>query len=249
MHTFNARPGTESGESLSAAVRREYIGQTVVAGDASDVASSLAVLQAAAAAPDAPAERPREVEVRLRVNGRETAVVVDTRTSLLDALRERLQLTGSKKGCDHGQCGACTVLLNGRRVNSCLTLAVAVGGDEVVTIEGLAGEGADGGDALHPMQQAFITHDGFQCGYCTPGQICSAVAMLDEVRAGWPSYVTPDVAATVALETLGDEELRERMSGNLCRCGAYAGILAAVREAGGIGAAPPRPVAAPPAAA
>ena len=231
MHTFNARPGTTSGEEISRASHRDYLGQTVIVGDARDAASALAVLQAAAAAPDAAAERPREVELRLHVNGREMLVTVDTRTSLLDALRERLGLTGSKKGCDHGQCGACTVLLNGRRVNSCLSLAVAVEGDEIVTIEGLAD-----GDHLHPMQQAFIKHDGFQCGYCTPGQICSAIAMLDEVREGRPSYVTPHMDDTVTLDALSDEELRERMSGNLCRCGAYAGILAAVREVGGIGA-------------
>ena len=178
-----------------------------------------------AASPGGAGARPYEATVRLRINGRETALTVDTRTSLLDALRERLYLTGTKKGCDHGQCGACTVLVNGRRVNSCLRLAVMHGGDEIVTVEGLA-EGV----VLHPVQSAFVAHDGFQCGYCTPGQICSAIGMIEEVRAGWPSFVTPDVSELVTIAGLSDDEIRERMSGNLCRCGAYAGILAAVRE-------------------
>jgi len=146
--------------------------------------------------------------VKLKINGKDYTLDVDPRTTLLDALRERLHLTGSKKGCDHGQCGACTVLVNGRRVNSCLTLAAMHEGDEITTIEGLAN-----GEELHPMQAAFIEHDGFQCGYCTPGQICSAVALLKENHAK------------------SDDEIREWMSGNICRCGAYPNILAAIKEA------------------
>jgi xanthine dehydrogenase YagT iron-sulfur-binding subunit len=161
--------------------------------------------------------------VTLRVNGEEHRLVLDTRTSLLDALREHLHLTGAKKGCDHGQCGACTVLLNGRRVNSCLTLAVMLAGDEIGTIEGLGTSGQ-----LHPLQAAFIARDGFQCGYCTPGQICSAVGMLGELRENWPSHVTKDVADETIAAT--DPEIRERMSGNICRCSAYTNILAAIRD-------------------
>ena len=162
-------------------------------------------------------------EVTLTVNGGATHLALDPRTTLLDALREHLHLTGTKKGCDHGQCGACTVLVNGRRINSCLTLAVMHEGDDIVTIEGLGSP-----DALHPLQAAFAQHDSFQCGYCTPGQICSTVGMLAEVCAGWPSHVTADVAASDI--TLTDEEIRERLSGNICRCAAYPNIVVAIRE-------------------
>ena len=164
-------------------------------------------------------------EVSVKVNGEQRHLKVDTRTTLLDALREHLQLTGSKKGCDHGQCGACTVIAGGRRINACLSLAVMHDGDEVTTIEGLGTP-----DALHPMQAAFIKHDGYQCGYCTPGQICSAVATLAEIKAGIPSHVTADLTATM-LPT--DVEMRERMSGNICRCGAYSNIVEAMAEVAG----------------
>ena len=159
----------------------------------------------------------------LTVNGRVRQLDLDTRTTLLDALREHLHLTGTKKGCDHGQCGACTVLINGRRMNACLSLAVMHDGDDIVTIEGLGSPGA-----LHEMQSAFIEHDGFQCGYCTAGQICSAVAMLDEAREGWPSHATADVSSHDI--ELSDAEIRERMSGNICRCAAYPNIVAAIRD-------------------
>jgi xanthine dehydrogenase YagT iron-sulfur-binding subunit len=166
--------------------------------------------------------------IDLKINGRLLNLQIDPRTSLLDALREHLHLTGAKKGCDHGQCGACTVLINGRRINSCLTLAVMHEGDEIVTIEGLGSP-----EALHPLQAAFVERDGFQCGYCTAGQICSAAGMLDEVKAGWPSHVTTDVAAQRI--DLTDGEIRERMSGNICRCAAYPNIMAAIRDvAGGV---------------
>ena len=163
------------------------------------------------------------MQVALNVNGRVQRIDVDPRTALLDALREHLHLTGTKKGCDHGQCGACTVLINGRRINSCLTLTVMHDGDDIVTIEGLGSP-----SALHPLQAAFVERDGFQCGYCTPGQICSAVGMLAEVNAAWPSHATADVAAQAI--TLTDAEIRERMSGNICRCAAYPNIIAAIRD-------------------
>ncbi|PND19743.1 MULTISPECIES: 2Fe-2S iron-sulfur cluster-binding protein [Sinorhizobium] len=180
---------------------------------------------AATGAAGAPSAGPAStLPVLLNINSNDVAVEVDPRTTLLDTLRNHLDLTGSKKGCDHGQCGACTVLVNGRRINACLTLAAMHEGDEITTIEGLAGE-----DELHPMQAAFIEHDGFQCGYCTPGQICSAVGMLREASEGWPSHATADVAA--ASHNLTDAEIRERMSGNLCRCAAYPNIVAAIRDA------------------
>jgi xanthine dehydrogenase YagT iron-sulfur-binding subunit len=162
-------------------------------------------------------------EVTLTVNGQPQRLAVDTRTSLLDLLRELLGLTGTKKGCDHGQCGACTVLLDGRRACACLALAVAHDGAEVVTVEGLAD-----GEELHPLQRAFVEHDAFQCGYCTPGQLCSAVGMLAEAAAGWPSAVTADLRAERV--ELDEREIRERMSGNLCRCGAYLNIVPAILE-------------------
>lgn len=166
-------------------------------------------------------------KIELNVNGSVRSLAVDTRTTLLDALREHLHLTGSKKGCDHGQCGACTVLVDGMRIVSCLSLAVMHEGDQITTVEGLGEPGK-----LHPMQAAFIEHDGFQCGYCTPGQICSAVGMLVEYEKGWPSHATLDVA--VESIPLSDAEIRERMSGNLCRCAAYPNILAAIKDARGI---------------
>ncbi len=169
---------------------------------------------------------PAPVTVELQVNGRAHVLSLDPRTTLLDALREHLALTGSKKGCDHGQCGACTVLLDGRRINACLTLAVMHDGQFVTTIEGLAD-----GETLHPLQAAFVAHDGFQCGYCTAGQICSAAGMLHESHMGMPSYVTENLA--LARPELTNAEIRERMSGNICRCAAYPNIVAAIRQAAG----------------
>jgi xanthine dehydrogenase YagT iron-sulfur-binding subunit len=166
-----------------------------------------------------------DADITLTVDGQRHALSVDTRTTLLDALRERLGNISPKKGCDHGQCGSCTVLLDGRRHLTCLALAVSYDGAEITTADGLAE-----GDDLHPVQQAFLDQDGFQCGYCTPGQVCSVVGVLDEVKQGHPSLATEDLEADVELT---DDEVRERMSGNLCRCGAYAGILAAARQAAG----------------
>jgi xanthine dehydrogenase YagT iron-sulfur-binding subunit len=189
------------------------------------VATGIPHLAVAQEAQAAAATTPQMMSVTLKVNGTSQALSLDTRTSLLDALREHLLLTGSKKGCDHGQCGACTVLLDGRRVNSCLTLAVTADGAEVTTIEGLAH-----GDTLHPVQAAFLEHDGFQCGYCTPGQICSAVGLLKEHKHNTLSTVSFETGNTATPE-LTDNEIRERMSGNICRCGAYPNIVAAVRAA------------------
>ncbi len=165
-----------------------------------------------------------EVSLSLTINGEKKNLQLDPRVTLLDLLRERLQLAGTKKGCDHGQCGACTVLVNGIRMNSCLSLAVTHDGDNVTTIEGLA----EGGE-LHPMQAAFLQHDGFQCGYCTPGQICSAVALQQEVKAGAPSFVTKSLGQMGQID-LTDDEIRERMSGNICRCAAYPNIVAAIKS-------------------
>ena len=167
-------------------------------------------------------EIPAFLSVALKVNGQLHTLELDARTSLLDALREHLHLTGTKKGCDHGQCGACTVLLDGRRINACLSLAVMHDGAELTTIEGLGTP-----DRLHPLQAAFVKHDGYQCGYCTPGQICSAVGMLREIKQGVPSHVTGDLTAETVLS---GEEMRERMSGNICRCGAYSNIIEAISE-------------------
>ena len=183
-----------------------------------------AALAAEAVAPQ-PARAPVMSKVSFTVNGKAHALELDTRTTLLDALREHLRLTGTKKGCDHGQCGACTVIAGGRRINACLTLAVMHEGDEITTIEGLGTPGD-----LHPMQAAFVKHDGYQCGYCTPGQICSAVAVLDEIKAGVPSHVSADLTARPRITA---EELRERMSGNICRCGAYSNIVDAITEVAG----------------
>jgi xanthine dehydrogenase YagT iron-sulfur-binding subunit len=193
-------------------------------------AAAVPSVAGAQAAGQAPAATPAPVTARvaMRVNGQRHELELDTRTTLLDMLREHLHLTGTKKGCDQGQCGACTVIVDGRRINSCLSLAVMHEGADVTTIEGLGTP-----DKLHPMQAAFVRHDGYQCGYCTPGQICSAVAVLDEIRRGTPSHVTPDLTAR---PMLSPDELRERMSGNICRCGAYSNIIDAITEVAGSGA-------------
>jgi xanthine dehydrogenase YagT iron-sulfur-binding subunit len=180
-------------------------------------------LEQVAGEPSQEERGPEAFPVSLRVNGVVYELEIEPRVTLLDALRERLRLTGAKKGCDHGQCGACTVLVNGRRVNSCLTLAVMHEGDEITTIEGLGTP-----EELHALQAAFVECDGFQCGYCTPGQICSTIGMLGELRAGAPSHVTADLGSPEI--ELSDAEIRERMSGNICRCAAYPNILAAIRQ-------------------
>ncbi|WP_426263421.1 aldehyde dehydrogenase iron-sulfur subunit PaoA [Sphingomonas sp. PWP1-2] len=190
--------------------------------------AGLAAIPAAAAPVAAQQERPMTMPVTLTVNGKKQTLEVDTRTTLLDTLREHLHLTGTKKGCDHGQCGACTVIVDGKRINSCLSLAVMHQGDKITTIEGLGTP-----DHLHPMQAAFVKHDGYQCGYCTPGQICSAVAVLAEIKAGTPSHVT---ASLTDAPRATNSEMRERMSGNICRCGAYSNILDAMSEVAGTNA-------------
>src|ERR687894_3090196 len=211
--------------------RRTFLGQTLAGGmglfalmllEKEQALAALATQPGAVFAAAPAVENP--VRVVLKVNGATKTLELDSRVVLLDALRERLELTGTKKGCDQGQCGACTVLVDGRRVLSCLTLAATLEGREVTTIEGLAR-----GEQLHPMQAAFIKYDGFQCGYCTPGQICSAVGLLEEARRGEVSHVTEDVSVTTT--RLSDDEIRERMSGNICRCGAYPKIVAAIQEA------------------
>lgn len=197
--------------------RREFLITGATSAAAVALPSELTAQPAAAA--------PVVSRLSLRVNGALHELELDNRTTLLDALREHMHLTGSKKGCDHGQCGACTVIVNGRRMLSCLTLAVMRQGDDITTIEGLGTPGN-----MHPMQAAFVRHDGYQCGYCTPGQICSAVAMLDEIKAGIPSHVTQELmAAPQAIPV----EFRERMSGNICRCGAYSNIIDAISEVNG----------------
>ena len=216
-------PPDRDGLSLS---RRDLL----IVGAASAAAAASTKEAAAAAAPSptaAPVARSHvaTMKVSMVVNGQPRALELDTRTTLLDALREHLHLTGTKKGCDHGQCGACTVIVNGRRINSCLSLAVMNEGAQVTTIEGLGTP-----ERMHPMQAAFVKHDGYQCGYCTPGQICSAVAVLEEIRAGLPSHVSADLTAHPLLSA---DELRERMSGNLCRCGAYSNIVDAITEVAG----------------
>jgi xanthine dehydrogenase YagT iron-sulfur-binding subunit len=203
--------------------RRTFIKTTGILGTA--VVTGIPQLVAAQQAQAAAATTPQMLTLTLKINGTSKSLSLDTRTSLLDALREQLALTGSKKGCDHGQCGACTVLVDGRRVNSCLTLAVTAEGAEITTIEGLAH-----GDTLHPVQAAFLEHDGFQCGYCTPGQICSAVALLKEHEHNTLSTVSFETG-NITNPELTDNEIRERMSGNICRCGAYPNIVAAVRAA------------------
>jgi xanthine dehydrogenase YagT iron-sulfur-binding subunit len=196
----------------------------VIVGGAASVATATFVPAGSAVAAPAPVPPPT-AKVTFEVNGTPHALELDTRTSLLDALREHLKLTGTKKGCDHGQCGACTVIADGRRINSCLTLAVMHEGESITTIEGLGTP-----DKMHAMQDAFVVHDGYQCGYCTPGQICSAVAVLDEIAAGVPSHVTADLTAKPEVT---HTELRERMSGNICRCGAYSNIIDAIVDVAG----------------
>ncbi|MBV6894546.1 aldehyde dehydrogenase iron-sulfur subunit [Xanthomonas campestris pv. ionidii] len=203
--------------------------EVLIAGTAS--AASVAATQSMAATATAISQRPAtepanaSSQVAFEVNGKPVALTLDNRTTLLDALREHLHLTGTKKGCDHGQCGACTVIVDGQRMNACLSLAVMHEGAKVTTIEGLGTP-----DKLHPMQAAFVKHDGYQCGYCTPGQICSAVAVLDEVKRGIPSHVTEDLTGKTKLTT---PELQERMSGNICRCGAYSNIVEAINDVAG----------------
>ena len=210
MSRRNLLLGTATSVALGAVSRNAY------AQGSADITARASVLAS---------EAPSLGQISIRVNGVQRDLAVDTRTTLLDALREHLHLTGTKKGCDHGQCGACTVIVDGRRINSCLTLVVMHQGDDVTTIEGLGTP-----EHMHPMQAAFVEHDGFQCGYCTPGQICSAVAVLDEVKAGVPSHVTDDLNSDPQLTNI---ELRERMSGNICRCGAYSNIAEAIAEVAG----------------
>ena len=205
--------------------RRKFIQTTAITSGAVIVAKLTPEAEAKSVLKPQQTTQPANVNILLHVNGSEHQIMIDPRTTLLDALRERLHLTGSKKGCDQGQCGACTVIIDGRRTTSCLTLAVMQEGHDITTIEGLGTP-----TNLHPMQAAFIKHDGYQCGYCTPGQICSAVAVLNEIKAGIPSHVSADLMAAPEVTAL---EIRERMSGNICRCGAYSNIVDAITEVAG----------------
>jgi len=211
-------------DNLAKVSRREFLIVTAAAASAVTVEAQGAALTDVAYKGSADATV-SSAQVSLTINGEAHTLTLDTRTTLLDTLREVVHLTGTKKGCDHGQCGACTVLINGRRINSCLTLAVMHEGDQITTIEGLGTP-----EHLHPLQAAFVKHDGYQCGYCTPGQICSAVGMLDEIKRGTPSHVSANLTSQ---PLLSNEELRERMSGNICRCGAYSNIAEAINEVAG----------------
>ncbi|AFZ12374.1 Carbon-monoxide dehydrogenase (acceptor) [Crinalium epipsammum PCC 9333] len=211
--------------------RRSFLGQALTAAGTAIAAPTL-IEQATAAKEEgekvAQSAASGAIALTLNVNGKKRSLNIEPRVTLLDTLRERLELTGSKKGCDHGQCGACTVLVDGQRVYSCLALAVMQEGKEIVTVEGLAK-----GDVLHPVQAAFIDNDGFQCGYCTPGQICATVALLDEVKRGSASAITPNLDRPPQLTQISEAEIKERLSGNLCRCSAYNGIVAAVQQVAG----------------
>jgi xanthine dehydrogenase YagT iron-sulfur-binding subunit len=226
LSTKSASGGSDAPERITSMNSPGEAGMSrrgVLVGTAASAAlTAVPVADAQTPAAKAP---PTMATVSLEVNGKRQSLELDTRTTLLDALREHLHLTGTKKGCDHGQCGACTVIVEGKRINSCLSLAVMHQGDKVTTIEGLGTP-----DHLHPMQAAFIKHDGYQCGYCTPGQICSAVAVLDEIKAGVPSHVTGDLSAHPQPTNI---EMRERMSGNICRCGAYSNIAEAMADVAG----------------
>ena len=219
---MSPRNPTEPGAGIALSRRQVLIGTagTAVTAALAKVDDAHAVANTTSVPQSSPASH-----LTFNLNGRRFALDVDNRTTLLDLLRERLHLTGTKKGCDHGQCGACTVIVEGRRINACLTLAVMHEGDSITTIEGLGTP-----DNLHPLQAAFIKHDGYQCGYCTPGQICSAVAMLEEIKAGVPSHVSSDL---IAKSPTTAAEIRERMSGNICRCGAYSNIVEAIHEIAG----------------
>jgi xanthine dehydrogenase YagT iron-sulfur-binding subunit len=219
--------GNHRGAPCDAPVQPGVTRRTFVKGATVLTGAAAAGLPAFAAESAAPMSDARAMAINLTINGEARQLSVDPRISLLDLLREQMEMTGTKKGCDHGQCGACTVLADGRRINSCLALALSYDGASITTVEGLAK-----GEELHPVQHAFLDHDGYQCGYCTPGQLTSAVGLLSEAKRGAASYVTADLRKTGPVE-LTDTEIRERMSGNICRCGAYPGIVAAVRQAYG----------------